>query len=53
MEKFPTRSPLVRVFKIVLTIICIKWVLRDPRTIFLGTSFTQKMPEGSDLPEVD
>ena len=32
-----------------LTLICINWVPpRDPRTIFLGTSFTQKMPDSSD-----
>ena len=31
-----------------LTLICIKWVPGDPSTIFLATSFTQKMPEGSD-----
>ena len=31
-----------------LTLIYIKWVPGDPSTIFLATSFTQKMPEGSD-----
>ena len=28
-----------------LTLICIKWVPGDPSTIFLATSFTQRMPE--------
>ena len=32
----------------VLTLICINWVPGEPRTIFLVTSFTQKMPESSD-----
>ena len=31
-----------------LTLICIKWIPGDPSTMFLATSFTQKMPEGSD-----
>ena len=31
-----------------LTLMCIKWVPGDPSTLFLATSFTQKMPEGSD-----
>ena len=31
-----------------LTLICINWVPGDPRTIFLVTSFTGKMPESSD-----
>ena len=31
-----------------LTPIYIKWVSDDPSTIFLATSFTQKMPESSD-----
>ena len=31
-----------------LTLICINWVPGDPRTIFLVTSFTRKMPESSD-----
>ena len=31
-----------------LNIICINWVPGDPRTIFLVTSFTGKMPESSD-----
>ena len=31
-----------------LTLICIKWVPGDPSTIFLATSFTHKMSEGSD-----
>ena len=31
-----------------LTLVCIKWVPRDPSTLFLATSFTQKMPEDSD-----
>ena len=30
-----------------LTLICINWVPGDPRTIFLVTSFTRKMPESS------
>ena len=34
-------------FMTFLTIICIKWVPVDPRTIFLATIFTQKMPESS------
>ena len=31
-----------------LTLICIEWIPGDPITIFLATSVTQKMPEGSD-----
>ena len=31
-----------------LTLICINWVPGDPRSIFLVTSFTRKMPESSD-----
>ena len=31
-----------------LALICIKWVPGDPSTIFLATSFAQKIPEGSD-----
>ena len=31
-----------------LTPICRNWVPGDPRTIFLVTSFTRKMPESSD-----
>ena len=31
-----------------LTLICINWIPGDPRTIFLMTSFTRKMPESSD-----
>ena len=31
-----------------LTLICIEWIPGDPSTIFLATSVTQKMPEGSD-----
>ena len=31
-----------------LTLICIKWFPRDPSTIFLVTTFTQKMSESSD-----
>ena len=31
-----------------LTLIFINWVPEDPRTIFLVTSFTRKMPESSD-----
>ena len=34
--------------KFYLTLICINWVPGDPRTIFLVTSFTRKMPESSD-----
>ena len=33
---------------IILTFICINWVPGDPRSIFLVTSFTSKMPESSD-----
>ena len=33
---------------IILTFICINWVPGDPRSIFLVTSFTWKMPESSD-----
>ena len=35
-------------FRGVLTLICINWVPGDPRSIFLVTSFTRKMPESSD-----
>ena len=31
-----------------LTLVCINWVPGDPRSIFLVTSFTRKMPESSD-----
>ena len=31
-----------------LTLIYIKWVPRDPSTIFLVTTFNQKIPERSD-----
>ena len=31
-----------------LTLLCIKWVPRDPSSIFFATSYTQKMPEISD-----
>ena len=31
-----------------LTLICIKWIPRDPSTIFLVATFTQKMPESSN-----
>ena len=34
--------------RLFLTLICIKWVRGDPSTIFLTTTFTQKMQEGSD-----
>ena len=32
-----------------LTLVCIKWVPDDPRTLFLTTIFAQKMPESSGL----
>ena len=32
----------------VINPICIKWAPGDPSTIFLATTFIQKMPEGSD-----
>ena len=44
-----THDKLVNVAQLYLTVICIKWVPGDPTTIFLATSFTQKMPEGSDF----
>ena len=31
-----------------LTLLCIKWVHRDPSTIFLVITFTQQIPESSD-----
>ena len=31
------------------TLICLKWVPKDPSTISLANSFTQKMPESSDF----
>ena len=33
--------------KTFLTLICIKWIPRDPSTIFLATIFAQNMPESS------
>ena len=45
-NKIPDVSNLAT--KTALTLICINWVPGDPRTIFLVTSFTRKMPESSD-----
>ena len=45
-NKIPDVSNLA--IKTALILICINWVPRDPRTIFLVTSFTRKMPESSD-----
>ena len=39
---------LLKVASFELTLICINWFPGDPRTIFLVTSFTRKMPESSD-----
>ena len=33
---------------LLLTLICMKWIIVDPNTIFLMTGFTQKMSESSD-----
>ena len=39
---------LIEIGKLSLTLLCIKWVPRDPSSIFFATSYTQKMPEISD-----
>ena len=34
---------------LLLTLMCMKWVLEDRNNIFLATGFTQKMPESSQI----